>query len=126
MDWEKKILCTYLKLPFFAPFSLQAVQCWIPKHRQKEETGGRILALFPPCLYQLAIWALAPWGHWGAAAQLLTLWLYEGKREQKAVENGREIMQRNAPIFQEDSPANKDWEKEKPHWTWMPSGGCPN
>lgn len=81
MDWEKKMHFMHLfEIAFFCSFLSPACSVLqMPKHRQKEETGGGILARFPPCLYQLAIWALAPWGHWGAAAQLLTLWLHEGK-----------------------------------------------
>lgn len=113
MDWEKRcILRSYLKLPFFAPFSFQGAQCCkCPNRDKKKETRGGILAQFPPCLdhvTSLSPGTLRALRCSTAAAQLLTLWLHEGKCEQKAVENGREIMDMNTSIFQEDSTANEN------------------
>lgn len=105
MDWGKKnILCTYLKLPFLL-FSLsRLLSAANAQTETKKETRAGILAQFPSCLYRVT--SLSP----GTlrAAQLLTLWLNEGKCEQNAVENGREITKMNTFIFQEDSTANKN------------------
>lgn len=126
MDWKKKcILSTYLKLPFFAPFSRLLSAANAQTQTKRRDRSRDFSSISPLLGTMLPVWAQAPWGHWGVA-QLLTLWLHEGKWEQKAVENGREITRMNISIFQEDSPANNNQEKEKPHWTWMFSGVCPN